>query len=735
MDATSATRSLFLSPDQEPPRFHFRGLERLPDGSLTLARVPAVVATLGDAAAVDGEPGGPAAIAVVPDCTGDFYVSDPEGHRIWRYDACTGDIGPLPFLQGPGTAPGRLNGPRGLAVAGAAGGWRLYVAESGNHRVQVVDLATQQPTAIWGQPDPDAPPTPGTDPGRFDSPGDLAVDRRGNVYVLDHGNNRIQKFTPGGEVVALFGETLAAQEQPPVDPIRLAIGHRDGDDVLFVLDHEGAVWRLAAFTVEGIVAPSGWRLRAGEPATPRALALCDDAVYVGGTGGWISRYDADGTFIVGQAVPGLVIAALTCYGDRELLATGGGLPVTRFAREGGWVERGFFWTGPIETVAPAISWHRWRATTDPVAGDAHLQLFSAIVDRTAPDPVVSDETAPFASGWSAAPRDEADVVILSDAAKSVLAAGEIDPAADQEGPVSPIWIWLGGVFSGEGRASPVVRRLRLDLGPASPLRYLPAIYREGPRRRLFLDLALAALDSELGRVGDTLDELPRLIDPAATPADWLPWLGSWLDVELVEDAPETDKRRIIAEAFALYARRGTRDGLRRALKLFAGVDATIDEPIAGAALFVLDDGASLGFTTGLAPTYPGGAVLGRSATLGQSHLLPVEQTGTPLFADRAHRFVVNVHAAQLTEPATRRLIDWVLTHERPAHVDYEVRVVEPRMRVGVQATLGVDAIVGGVSPMPPFADGVPLDRQQTLPADPRWSGGRVGAGLRVGSVL
>ena len=38
----------------------------------------------------------------------------------------------------------------------------------------------------------------GDNPGEFDGPFDVAVDREGFVYVTDTGNRRIQKFSPDG---------------------------------------------------------------------------------------------------------------------------------------------------------------------------------------------------------------------------------------------------------------------------------------------------------------------------------------------------------------------------------------------------------------------------------------------------------------------------------------------------------------------------------------------------------
>ncbi|MEW5901840.1 MAG: NHL repeat-containing protein, partial [Acidobacteriota bacterium] len=39
----------------------------------------------------------------------------------------------------------------------------------------------------------------------FNMPGDMALDDAGNIYILDSGNHRIQKFSPEGKYLATFG--------------------------------------------------------------------------------------------------------------------------------------------------------------------------------------------------------------------------------------------------------------------------------------------------------------------------------------------------------------------------------------------------------------------------------------------------------------------------------------------------------------------------------------------------
>src|SRR5207253_5630265 len=64
----------------------------------------------------------------------------------------------------------------------------VYVADSGNHRIQKFD-ANGTFLTTWGMH--------GSADGAFLGLGGVATDASGNVYVSDAGNNRIQKFDQG----------------------------------------------------------------------------------------------------------------------------------------------------------------------------------------------------------------------------------------------------------------------------------------------------------------------------------------------------------------------------------------------------------------------------------------------------------------------------------------------------------------------------------------------------------
>jgi hypothetical protein len=87
-------------------------------------------------------------------------------------------------------------------------------------------------------------------------------------------------------------------------------------------------------------------------------------------------------------------------------------------------------------------------------------------------------------------------------------------------------------------------------------------------------------------------------------------------------------------------------------------------------------------------------VLDTTAVLDQSHLVANEDFGAALFDDVAHQFTVTVYRGAQFSADRLDLVRQVIDREKPAHTQYQVCVVEPLMRVGVQARVGIDSIVG-----------------------------------------
>jgi predicted membrane-bound mannosyltransferase/sugar lactone lactonase YvrE len=114
------------------------------------------------------------------------------------------DLQPETILGGTGAAPGFFLGPRGLAID--TQGW-IYVADSNNHRIQILNAAGEL-QQTWGfYADSSAGEAAA---GGFNQPWDLSVASDGSVIVVDTWNHRIQRFTAQGELLNLFDTSQAS---------------------------------------------------------------------------------------------------------------------------------------------------------------------------------------------------------------------------------------------------------------------------------------------------------------------------------------------------------------------------------------------------------------------------------------------------------------------------------------------------------------------------------------------
>src|SRR5262249_18693314 len=171
------------------------------------------------------------------------------------------------------------------------------------------------------------------------------------------------------------------------------------------------------------------------------------------------------------------------------------------------------------------------------------------------------------------------------------------------------------------------------------------------------------------------------------------------------------KRRAIAGAFAEYGRRGTVAGLRQKLWSELGLLTSIQEPILQTSWWALpaegatsasgDGNSVLGFTTMLAPVEPQGAVVGTSAVLDQSQLIEQDDSGAALFRDVANRFTVFLYRGHGDDEQSLAAVRALLDREKPAHTIYDLCVIQPRLRIGFQAQVGIDTVVGGAPFYPP----------------------------------
>jgi phage tail-like protein len=352
------------------------------------------------------------------------------------------------------------------------------------------------------------------------------------------------------------------------------------------------------------------------------------------------------------------------------------------------LSRGTFLAGPFDSPAANAPWFRLRIDSDPLPPGTHVQIFT-FAASTAPafDPSAVN---PFAdTGWLASPRDVLDLLILNQNATR---------------------IWIGGIVRSETSASPAFRQMRLAYGRNTYLNFLPMLYRSNGAQTDFLERFLALQQSVLGGIEGEIADLPRLFDPHAAPdsatPSWLGWLASWLTFVLDGNWSEPRTREYLAGAFQLFQQRGTIDGLRRFLEMYAGIHAHIQEPGLHNTMWSLGAVSELGFTTMLAPGPAQGAVVGTTATLNQASLTEDIDRGAALFDDLAHKFCIQVYCAELNRPGAMAALQAVIAREKPAHTECHVCGIDARMRAGVQARVGIDTIVAAGPP--PAELGAPL---------------------------
>ncbi len=177
----------------------------------------------GDEGSGEAQFKGPEGIAV-NQMSGDLYVSDAGNERVEEFSPAG------KFLTEFGTyglEVGRFHGPTGLTV-GPTG--EIYVADQYNARVDE-----------WLPPEPDGARLnysaqfggKGKGEGQFEAPVDDAIDGSGNIWIVDHYDDRVEKFSAKGKFLAAYGSTGSGNGQFS-DPTGIDINKSSGD--VYVMD-------------------------------------------------------------------------------------------------------------------------------------------------------------------------------------------------------------------------------------------------------------------------------------------------------------------------------------------------------------------------------------------------------------------------------------------------------------------------------------------------------------------
>ena len=355
------------------------------------------------------------------------------------------------------------------------------------------------------------------------------------------------------------------------------------------------------------------------------------------------------------------------------------------------------WTsGPIDSGIYRCRWHRIELDLGELPAGTTALVSTASAEEPGTDPSASFTPAVVVRGPLLFGEKEAPPVG--------------DGLLAQEGR----YLWVRLDLSGGGQATPLVERLRLHYPRVSALEDLPAVFSADAESRELLERILAVFQTTWDGLDATIDDLPRYLDPATVPDGRtrdraLARLAAWLDVRIEGDWDADHLRRVLAEEGAIAKRRGTLAGLRRAIAVaMAGLpdapartDLDLPAVVEG---FTQRERLVLGSarTGGLARPAPLAAESEEGRLrLGENRLGEARAMAGPggaeaeLLARYAHRFSVSVPAAWVRSEAAEQMLRRAIDAERPAHVAYDLCLVEPRLRVGVQAAVGIDTLIGG----------------------------------------
>lgn len=242
---------------------------------------------------------------VAMDGRGNIYVAEVNKDQIEKFGR---DGKRLARWGQPGSAPGQLSRPAKVALDALG---NVYVTEPtegsrGNDRIQKFS-PDGVPLAQWG--------THGSGPGQFDHPVGIALDRQGNIYVVDRDNSRVQKLSPDGQPLAQWGSrgTSPGELNLPYD---IAV---DAGGYVYVSDVYNS--RIQKFSATGQPLAQWGRAGSGPGEFTQLRGVLVDAqgyIYVGDTGNnRIQKLSPKGDFVAQWAGPR---QELCCFGVHTEIA-------------------------------------------------------------------------------------------------------------------------------------------------------------------------------------------------------------------------------------------------------------------------------------------------------------------------------------------------------------------------------------------------------------------------------
>ena len=236
------------------------------------------------------------------DSEGNVYVPDGRNDRVKKFTS----TGTFLMSFGGNTAPsdsnrpeaGKLDYPIGVAVDSNG---NVYIVEHYNHRLQKFNSAgVSQATRAW------LTTASSTAQGSFNTPWDVAVyEPNENVYVVDQGNHRIQKFNSSLSFVWSVG-SLGSGDSSFNEPRRIAIDSNENIYVTDRINHKVKVFNSSGVYQRSV--GSGFGNGNGQFNNPSGIAVDTSFnVYVSDNNSRIQLFNSSGTYVHSYVIGNIVL--------------------------------------------------------------------------------------------------------------------------------------------------------------------------------------------------------------------------------------------------------------------------------------------------------------------------------------------------------------------------------------------------------------------------------------------
>jgi phage tail-like protein len=495
--------------------------------------------------------------------------------------------------------------------------------------------------------------------GGLGAPARLAAGQHGALWVLDAAGQRVFSLDRDGKA----GPALPGITAP------VALAAQDGA-VAVLADGQLLVFADGAAADLGSV-PDGACVTFGP----------DGALYAGTTTGLIygfaraagGAWRARGIGVLGQPA---AINRLVWQSGAILLALvapegAAAARLWRIDTQAAFARRGVLASDELDSGIAGCVWHRIVLDADIPAG--------TFIE-------VGTETYDAPGGASPADLIPPPVVLQAGALDCLVQGG------------AGRYLKLTLTLRGNGAATPVLRGIRVYYPRASWLQYLPAVFQEDPESADFLARLLSILQTDFDGFDETIDNISRYFDPHSVPAAWFAWLAAWLALPINPAWTDAQRRAVLKAAYPNYTKRGTPAGLTQLIDDYAGVPARLVEHFRLRQLITLPDDPAQGVAVGNGRLWSRDFYrrlqLSVYAQVGTFKLVGEPEPGIEPVAWGANAFSVFFDAEPGEAAATRKKVVTVVEREKPAHTLANYVPVYARMRIGVQATLGVDTRIG-----------------------------------------